>query len=327
MVVGTKRKTGLMTGILAAMCLLLSSCTSAPLLSQREIVHAVFFQQQGSRSTVLLLLADSTQPAEAQETAYRTVTGSGENPAQALERAENSLDGQVFYGLMDLAVLPVSSDWQQAEEIARLLYDKTKPAPQIVLFMLPAKQGQSLVECAPALYAEMESAQQRYGLQNGLQMMFSQQNECALPVWQGTGYGFAFLQKGKSNTVIETPLPAQLVAVLAGQADRLDCCFDQGKAAIQTQVSVQHEADASVLNALHLTLGNPEIVDMSGEYRDQSQLQQTLCRELTQAFAAFVPGLYADRFDPLRTRVWVAAASGFRVQEIPAPQLVIHLET
>ena len=25
--------------------------------------------------------------------------------------------------------------------------------------------------------------------------MFSAEKECALPVWQGTGYGFVFLQK------------------------------------------------------------------------------------------------------------------------------------
>lgn len=325
MAVGAKIRTGLMAGLLAGVCLLLSSCTFAPLLSQREIVNAVFFRQQGTAYTAWLLLADSKQSTEGAEPAYRTVTGNGRNPAQALQQAEDSLEGQVFYGLMDLAVLPVQCNWQQAEEIARLLYGKTKPAPQIILFMLGKSQEGSLSEDTAELYKAMMNAQERYGLENGLQMLFSQQNEGALPVWQGTGYGFAFLQKDKPNTVLEDPLSAQLAAVLAGQANLLECTFAQGSAALQAQASVQHAVDASGGNTLYLLLDNPELVDLSGNQRQKEWMQKALCNELQQAFAEFVPQVYTDRFDPLQTRVWVTAASGIR-EQVPTPRLAIHLE-
>lgn len=321
MAVGDKIRTGLMAGLLAGACLLLCSCTFAPLLSQREIVHAVFFRQQGTAYTAWLLLADSKQSAEGAEPAYRTVAGNGQNPAQALQQAEDGLEGQVFYGLLDLAVLPAQCDWQQAEEIARLLYGKTKPAPQILLFMMAESQEETLSENTADLYKAMMNAQERYGLENGLQVLFSQQNEGALPVWQGTGYGFVFLQKDKPNTVLKDPVSAQLAAVLAGQANLLECTFAQGAAALQAQASVQHSGS----NTLYLILDNPELIDLSGNQREQKWIQQALCNELLQAFAEFVPQVYTDRFDPLQTRVWVTAASGIR-ERVPTPQLAIHLE-
>lgn len=322
---GAKIRAGLMAGMLTAVCLLFCSCSPAPLLSQREIVYAVFFQKQEGISSVLLLLADSTQTGESAEPAYRSVTGRGQTPVQALEQAEGSLKGQVFYGLMDLAVLPAQCDWKDTEEIVRLLYNKTKPAPQIVLFMLKEQQGPLLLENAARIYEDINYAEQHYGLNNGLQMALSRKNECALPQWQGTGYGFVFLQKDKPNTVLEDPISAQLAAVLTGQADCLDFEFAQGNAALQTQATVQCRADSTGANTLHLTLENPEITDMSGQM-DQNRLGQTLCNELEQAYSGFVAELYTGQFDPLRTRVWVAASDGILAQ-IPRPQLVVHLET
>lgn len=321
-----KVKAGLMAGVLTGLSLFLCSCTAAPLLSQREIVQAVFLQQHGAQSTALLLLADSTQTAEGEGIpSFRTSLGCGQNPAQALERAESSLDGQVFYGLMDLAVLPLESDWQDTVEAARLLYQRTKPAPQILLMMMEDLPDEQLMERAGSLYQEMEGAEERYGLKNGLQMVFSAQNECALPVWQGTGYGFAFLQQGEKACVITDTLSAQLAAVLSGQANCLDCAFAGEQADVQAQVTVQHKADRPGKIELHLTLINPDIQDLSGNHWDQAKLGTLLSGELEQAFSAFVPGLYTGRFDPLRTDVWVTATSGIQAQ-ISVPQLVVHLD-
>lgn len=326
MACNSKIKAGLMVGALTAIALLFCSCTAAPLLSQREIVHAVFLQQHGTQSTALLLLADSTQTSEGEEPpSFRTSLGRGQNPAQALERAESSLNGEVFYGLMDLAVLPLESDWQEAVEAARLLYQRTKPAPQILLLMMEELPDEQLKEGAGSLYQEIMGAEERYGLKNGLQMMFAAQNECALPVWQGTGYGFAFLQQGKENQQLPDDLSAQLAAVLAGQANCLDCAFAQGQADVQAQASVQHKSERSGENELHLTLTNPDIQDLSGCHWDRAELEQLLSEELEQTFSGFVPGLYTDHFDPLRTTVWVTATSGIQPQ-ISAPQLFIHFD-
>ena len=325
MALDAKIKTCLLTGIMAALCLLLGGCTSVPLLSQREIVHAVFFQQQKEQVVALLLVSDRTQTAEGEEPVYRPVTGVGSTPAQALEYAESHLDGEVFYGLMDLAVLPLSCDWQSAGELTRLLYDKTKPAPQIVLFLMEKPAGESLTEQASDLYQAMAQARQRYGLKNGLQTVFSQQNECALPVWQGTEYGFAFLQKDRDNLVLTDAVSAQLAAVLVGQADCLDCTFAMGQAAVQAQTSVQHRVDPAGNNRVYLTLADAELQDLSGEHQQQPQLVQALNTELQQAFTGVVSALYVEQFDPLRTKVWVTAENGSAAQ-VPAPQLVVRLE-
>lgn len=320
-----KIKTCLLTGMMAALCLLLGGCTSVPLLSQREIVHAVFFQQKKEQVVALLLVSDRTQTEDGEETVYQPVTGRGTTPAQALDRAESQLDGEVFYGLMDLAVFPLSCDWQSAGEFARLLYDKTKPAPQVDLFLMAEPAGEALTERASDLYQAMAQARQRYGLKNGLQTVFSQQNECALPVWQDTEYGFAFLQMNKENLVLTDSISAQLAAVLVGQADRLDCTFSEETAALQAQTTVQHKVDPTGHNILYLTLTNAELEDLSNGHQQQSQLVQALNTDLQRAFADFVPTLYTDHFDPLRTKVWVMAESGFTTQ-VPEPQLVVHLE-
>lgn len=321
-----KIKAGLMAGVATAIGVLFCSCTAAPLLSQREVVHAVFLQQHGTLSTALLLLADNTQTAEGTEAqAFRTALGRGQNPAQALERAESSLDGQIFYGLMDLAVLPSEAEWEDTAEVARLLYQKTKPAPRILLLMMEEMPEEQLVDNASNLYQKFERAKERYGLRNGLQMVFSAQNECALPVWQGTEYGFVFLQQGKANTVLTDTLSAQLAAVLSGQADCLDCDFAQGMADIQAQASVQHKAEQPGSNEVHLTLTNLDIEDLSGNNLSQTELELNLSRELEQSFSNFVPTLYTECFDPLRTRAWVTATSGIQAQ-MPVPQLVVHMD-
>lgn len=319
-------KTGLIAGVLIALCFLGCGCTATPLLSQREIVHAVFLQQHGEQSTALLLLADSKQPAEGQEApTYRISFGRGRNPAQALERAESSLDGQVFYGLMNLAVLPAEYDWQKVTEAARLLYRRTKPAPRILLLMMEETADKQLIQDAGSLFQKMEGAKERYGLKNGLQTIFSAQNECALPLWQGTGYSFVFLQQNKDNLVITDTLSAQLAAVLTGQANCLDCDFAQGQADVQAQASVQHKSEQPGENELHLTLKNPDIQDLSGDHRDQDELRQILSGELEQAFSGFAPELYTGPFDPLQTAVWVKATNGIQSQ-ICVPQLVVHLD-
>lgn len=320
---GIRFKAGIMSMVLIVLCLLFCGCSPVPLLSEREIVRAVFFQKNGTTSTALLLLADGTQSSSEGETSYKTSVGSGQNPVQALEQAESRLEGQVFYGLMDLAVLPFPADWEDTQALARLLYAKTKPAPRITVFLMDGRTQTTGPDSAASLYEAMENACARYGVANGLQTVLAEKNECALPVWQGTGYGFAFLQQGRPEQVLADPLAAQLAAVLCAQADRLDCTFSQGGASVQARAVLQHKADGQGRNELHLTLTDPEIQELSEAGRGDDRLYEILCDELQQIFSGMTENLYTDTFDPLRTEVWVSAEMGVSAQ-VPVPQLFVH---
>lgn len=325
MAAGRKGKNGLIAGMLMCMCVLFSGCGQTPLLSQREIVHAVFFQKDGEENTALLLLADQPKEQEGETAGYKTAVGVGQTPAQALEQAERSLDGQVFYGLMDMAVLPLEGDWQSTIELGRLLYEKAQPAPQITLFLMENRPQQELTEEVAALYEGMENAINKYGLCNGLQLMFSAQNECALPVWQGTEYGFAFLQKDRPNTVLKDTLPAQMAAVLCGQANRIDCCFSQGTASVQGKAMVQHRVQEQGNAELYLTLDSPDLQELGITRRSEEQLEQILREELGQAFEQITTDCCVPGFDPMRMGVWIWAARG-QTEELPPLSLEVSFE-
>lgn len=317
-------KTGIVTWLLVIFCCAaLCGCESAPLLSQREVVNAVFFGKQGNGCKVVLLVTDHAQSDGESKMDFRTAEGQGKTQAQALMAAEDALDGQVFYGLMDLAVVSDTCGWEEVTEIGRLLYANAKPAPQISLLM--AERLPKGMEEACNLYTDMKNGIARYGLTNGLQELFSSQNECALPVWQGTGYGFSILQKGQAGTVCNEGLAAQLAAMLCGQADRLMCTFSQEKIALQAKGMVQTEI-AGQQTILHLTLVEPELQDLENVGYSDGQLQELLCTELQQAYAQIASTGYRDSFDPFHTRIHRFSTIG-QEETVPAPTLCIHLES
>lgn len=303
-------------------CAVLCGCEQAPLLSQREVVNAVFFGSQNNGCKVLLLVADHTSSEQQTQAGFRAVEGVGKTQAQALAAAEDALDGQVFYGLMDLVVVSVSFGWDEITEIGRLLYQNAKPAPQITLLMTERLPDG---EKAGKLYTEMKDGIARYGLTNGLQALFSAENECALPIWQGTGYGFSILQKGQPGTIWKEELTAQLAAVLCGQTDRMMCTFVQGKIALQTKVMVQTEASGQE-TVVHLTLVEPELQDLENMGYSDSQLQELLCDQLQQVYTEMIRDCYTDAFDPFRTRIQRFSVVG-REEAIPVPALCLHLES
>lgn len=322
--VSAKNRFRLTVCFLFFVCLVFCGCTPAPLLSQREIIHAIFFQQQGDTSRVMLLLADSTPSAEEEAPAYRTVSGRGRTPAQALDEAESKLDGQIFYGLLDLAVLPAECDWQQVQNLGRLLYEKTKPSPQITIFLMKGSDNSS-EQTVPDLYTDIEHICKRYGIKNGLQQLFSQEKECALPVWQGTGYGFMFLQENQADTVVSEPLAAQMCAVLCGQGNRIDTTFLQGNASVQAQAVFRHEVDNSGVNQLRLVLSDLQIQNLQDGKQETSSLQNDLCGELQRTFSNLIQQIHTGDFDPFRTKVWFSAVHGVRTQP-SAPQLSVYFE-
>ena len=133
--------------------LLLCGCGGQP-LSKREIVRAVFFAQQGEHYSVCLLLADQNAPEG--ESAFKTASAAAPTPAQALENAAATLPGTVYYGLLDAAALPVGADWEQAQEIGLLLYDRVQPAPELSVFLLDSADH-DWQQDAQGLYERMQA--------------------------------------------------------------------------------------------------------------------------------------------------------------------------
>lgn len=195
--------------------LLLCGCGGQP-LSKREIVRAVFFAQQGEHYSVCLLLADQNAPEG--ESAFKTASAAAPTPAQALENAAAALPGTVYYGLLDAAALPAGADWEQAQEIGLLLYDRAQPAPELSVFLLDSADH-DWQQDAQGLYERMQAIEDRYKVHCGLQQLFTQHAGCAVPALpQGGGYDFTLLtQKGKAAPRRCTGLTAQLAALLAGQ--------------------------------------------------------------------------------------------------------------
>lgn len=145
-------------------CITLFLCGCGQALSEREIVRAVFFARQQGQYSVCLLLADQNNNEDGLH--YKTSSARGFTAAQALHRAETTLPGRLYYGLIDLAVLPADADWQTARELGSLLYDKAQPAPELSVFALDTAPH-SWAEDAAALYEDMKSVRSEYRLHCG----------------------------------------------------------------------------------------------------------------------------------------------------------------
>ena len=211
--------------------LLLTGCGGQP-LSKREIVRAVFFERQGSGYSVCLLLANQNAPEG--EAAFKTASAAASTPAQALENAAAALPGTVYYGLLDAAALPVDTDWAKAQEIGLLLYDRAQPAPELSVFLLDGAPHDWQKD-AQSLYEPIQAIEDRYKVHCGLQQLFTQRTDCAVPgLPQGTGYDFTLLASDSSPRRCKG-LTAQLAALLAGQTTRLEATFAADTAACRTQ--------------------------------------------------------------------------------------------
>ena len=199
---------------------LLAGC-GGQLLSHREIVRAVFFTAQDAGYTVTLLTSDQQSEDSA---ACKTFTGSGATCAAAWNAAAQTMNGQPFYGLMDLAVLPAGCSWPLAEEIAQLLQSTARPAPEIAVFVLDPAVQMPIQDQTPTLYENLKALEERQQLHCGLQTLFDNAETAAVPVSAGGEYAMLFYDTA-ANTACQTqsPLAAQLAAILCGQAHRLDC--------------------------------------------------------------------------------------------------------
>lgn len=77
----------------------------------------------------------------------------------------------------------------------------------------------SWAQDAANLYEDMKAVEQEYALHCGLQQLFTQADGCAMPGYHtDSGYDFYLLAKDAPARRV-SGLPAQLAAVLCGQAD------------------------------------------------------------------------------------------------------------
>ena len=235
---------------------LLAGC-GGQLLSHREIVRAVFFTAQDAGYTVTLLTSDQQSEDSA---ACKTFTGSGATCAAAWNAAAQTMNGQPFYGLMDLAVLPAGCSWPLAEEIAQLLQSTARPAPEIAVFVLDPAVQMPIQDQTPTLYENLKALEEKQQLHCGLQTLFDNAETAAVPVSAGGEYAMLFYDTA-ANTARQTqsPLAAQLAAILCGQAHRLDCTLpDDLHLAAKAAADVQVLAPGSV--RVNLTLDRKSVV-------------------------------------------------------------------
>ena len=265
-------------------CLLLTGCGGQP-LSKREIVRAVFFTQQGKGYSVCLLLADQNAPEG--ETAFKTASAAAATPAQALENAAATLPGTVYYGLLDAAALPAGADWEQAQEIGLLLYDRAQPAPELSVFLLDSADH-DWQQDAQSLYERMQAIEDRYKVHCGLQQLFTQSTGCAVPALvQGSGYDFALLAQNTAPRRSKG-LTAQLAALLAGQTTRLETTYAADTAACTARTEVTATGDT-----LQLHLHGADLRSLAAP-ADETTLRKALETDLQASFQTLTQATAAN---------------------------------
>lgn len=298
------------TCLICLAALLLCGCGQA--LSEREIVRAIFFARQSGQYSVCLLLAD--QNAEGDGVHYKTAAARGRTAAQALHHAEDTLPGQLYYGLLDLAALPTGCDWAEAQTLGNLLYDKAQPAPELSVFVLDSDPTRSRDNDAAALYEDMKAIETEYDLHCGLQQLFTQADGCAIPGYRpDSGYDFCLLAKNRPAQRV-TGLSAQLAAVLCGQTDRIFTVFAGGQAVCDVKTNVTVED-----TVVQLHLRDAKFQALGDAQADWPAL---FCEELRQAFAALTTDNTSDFF---HLQFWHANLYGAD-STLPEATLEIYFE-
>lgn len=306
--------------LMAAACLWLSGCRQQT-LAQREIVRAVFFEEQAEQCKAVLLVEDTDLPEG--ESGYKTADATAATFEKAIREAEKSLDGTPFYGLMDLAALPIGADWETVTKLGELLYQQAQPAPEMDLFLVDT-QGTPLPKSAGELYDTLHAETEAMEWNGGLERLFAQDTFCTLPVWQKEELGLAFLQQGKEPELIPTGLTAQLGAVLCGQMGRIDTYFDEDQADCSAAATMEWNAEKDRVEIL-LHLRQTTLRSLGDEEETSSVLEDELAKEIQEAFSDLNKTAASLGADPFRLAFWQETMTG-RKEEMPLTQLQIEIE-
>lgn len=304
-------------GLLCLPLILALLCTGCGgrALAEREIIYAVLFERQGSDWSACLLLAD--QGGAEGASACKTASARGRTPAQAMQLAEDSLPGTVYYGLIDLLALPPDCDWATAQEIGTLLYDKAQPAPEISVFLLDGQSTRSWAQDADALYETMRSIERTEGIHCGLQQLFARENVCAVPCCRaGGGYDFALLAKDAAPLRV-SGTAAGLAAVLCGQTRQLRGTLAQGSVRLQAKAEVTVES-----SSVRLHLRDTRFTVLDGGDHDCKRL---LTQALQANFAVLWQYTQTTQTDPFSFDFaqGLLYGAGSKMQ---SPELVVSFE-
>lgn len=284
------------------MSLLLSGC-GGQALSEREIVRGVFFTRQQDAFSACLVLAD--QNSEKDSGGEKISAAQGSTPAQALERAEQALYGDVYYGLLDLAALPSNTDLSMAREIGELLYENAQPAPELSVFVLDDSVS-SWAKEGSVLYQNMKSLEKTYKVHCGLQQLFSQEEVCGIPGYiAGGGYDFLLLPQYGSPVRCHGLVEAQLAAVLCGQTSILKGAFASGRAACEARTQVLAER-----KHLQIHLRDTMLTVLDPSFSEEA-LQSVLEQELQRSFLKLQQQMQCSgEADPFHLRFWQSCQYG-----------------
>jgi len=312
-----KNKALLLKGCLL-MSLILSGC-GGQALSEREIVRGVLFTKQEGKYSACLVLADQNADSASPEK-NKISAARGTTPAQALERAEQALYGDVYYGLLDLAALPADIDLDTAREIGELLYDNAQPAPELSVFVLDTKPVQRWAEEATGLYRDMKDLETTYEVHCGLQQLFTQQDSCAIPGYRaGGGYDVVLLAEEGTTVRCSGMTSAQLAAVLSGQTHQFRGSYAGGQAFFAGRAQVTGEG-----NTLRLHLRQTEFSALTG-HAAKEDLSVMLEQELKTSFQNLQGQMQQTGADPFHLKFWQACLYGPE-RRVGMPELQVLFE-
>lgn len=300
--------------------MLLSGCAGKPLI-EREIVRAIFFAHSGQETRATLVLQD--QQKEASDV-YQTVSGTGKSPARALTDAVQSLDGTVFYGVMDTVGLPQDTDYAELLQYAELIHQTAQPSPEVSLLLLDDDSAAQLPDEAGKLYDAIRQGETRYDISCGLETIAAQQGTAAVPVWQDDPYGFAILSDGSAQ-YYRNAVSAQLAGILSRQTDRLDLIFGEGKYTCQADVSLVCRATLSEIQVL-IQLKDAKLSALDPDFSgNDTDLQKRFTEELQSAFAQLTADSENSIVDPFRFQFWTKCLLGADASPLPVTLSVNYL--
>ena len=171
-----------------------------------------------------------------------------------------------------------------------------------------------------------QALEEKQQLHCGLQTLFDNAETAAVPVSAGGEYAMLFYDTA-ANTARQTqsPLAAQLAAILSGQAHRLDCTLpDDLHLAAKAAADVQVLAPGSV--RVNLTLRDVELKDLTPAARPDAELQVAFSAAANREFDGLITALYGINgpdADPLDLCFWLQNRYGSTQGALRA-ELTLH---
>ena len=176
------------------------------------------------------------------------------------------------------------------------------------------------------MYENLKALEEKQQLHCGLQTLFDNAETAAVPVSAGGEYAMLFYDTaGNTARQTQSPLAAQLAAILCGQAHRLDCTLpDDLHLTAKAAADVQVLAPGSV--RVNLTLRDVELKDLTPAARPDAELQVAFAAAANREFDGLITALYGINgpdADPLDLCFWLQNRYGSTQGALRA-ELTLH---